>query len=257
MFQLSVCADTVFLDLPVKQRIEAIVSAGFAVECWVWKDRDLDTLVRDQGVEITSLPAATQGSIVHPDGVQEFLDSARETLDMAEKLGCRNLGLVTGVIGPDGKSAHPIAEHPATRWITAYRSLCQLADWAEQYNVTYNLEALNVKVDHGGYPLTQVEDAVRLIEQVGSPRIRVLLDIYHLQIQEGNVIQVMRDYWDHIGYVHVADVPGRHEPGTGEINYPKIVATLNELGYQGVVGMEAFPEGNDRKALERFRKIFS
>ena len=257
MFQLSVCADTVFLDLTIAQRIEAIISAGFSVELWIWQDRDLEALVKDWQFEITSLPGATRGSIVHPDGVQEFMDSARETLEVAKRLGCRNFGLVTGEIGPDGKSAHLIAEHPATLWITAYRSLCQLAEWAEKYNVTYNLEALNVKVDHGGYPLTRVEDVVRLIEQVGSPRIRALLDVYHVQIQEGNVTQVIRDHWNSVGYVHVADVPGRHEPGTGEINYPKVVATLKELGYQGIVGLEAFPEGDDRKALDRFRKIFS
>ena len=257
MFQLSVCADTVFLDLPIAERIDAIRSAGFSVELWTWKDRDLEALVQEGQFEITSLPGATRGSIVHPDGVEEFMNSARETLQAAQQLGCRNFGLVTGSIGPDGKSAHLIAEHPATLWITAYRSLCQLAEWAEKYQVTYNLEALNVKVDHGGYPLTLVEDVVRLIEQVGSPRIRALLDVYHLQIQEGNVTQVMRDYWDYVGYVHVADVPGRHEPGTGEINYSQVVATLRELGYQGIVGMEAFPEGDDHKALERFRTIFS
>ena len=128
---------------------------------------------------------------------------------------------------------------------------------AEKHDVVYSLEQLNTKVDHAGYPFSQVEDVVRLIEQVGSPRIRLLCDVYHIQIEEGNVIQSLQDYHEYIGYVHVADVPGRHEPGTGEINYPKIASVLRDLGYDGVVGMEAFPRDDDHQAMVRFREIFS
>jgi hydroxypyruvate isomerase len=92
---------------------------------------------------------------------------------------------------------------------------------------------------------------------VGSPRVRLLFDIYHVQIEEGNVISLLRQCAGEIGYVHVADVPGRHEPGTGEINYPHIVRTLHEIGYNGVVGLEAFPIDGDEQAMERFREVFS
>jgi hydroxypyruvate isomerase len=105
--------------------------------------------------------------------------------------------------------------------------------------------------------LPQLEDAVQLVAAVGSPNLRVLFDVYHAQVQQGNLIQLIHDYRDYIGYVHVADVPGRHEPGTGEINYPQVAKALRDVGYHGSVGLEAFPQEDDRRALARFREVFS
>src|SRR5262249_41293707 len=162
-------------------------------------------------------------------------DGVEKTAPVARRLRCRELILTTGDIDHSGKVVHPIAANPITRWITAYKGLCRIADLAEEHDLVYCLEPLNTKRDHAGYPLNRVEDAVRLIEEVASPRIRLLLDIYHVQLEEGNVTQVIRDFGRWIGYVHVADVPGRHEPGTGEINYPHVVSALGETGYDGIV----------------------
>ena len=92
-------------------------------------------------------------------------------------------------------------------WITAYKTLSQMAELAEQHDVVFAVETLNTKVDHAGYPLSQIEDTVRLVEAVDSPRIRILFDIYHAQVEEGNVIQGLRDHFELIGHIHVADVP--------------------------------------------------
>ena len=149
--------------------------------------------------------------------------------------------LSTGEIDDQGRIVHAIAANPITRWITAYKGLCQIAELAEKHDVIYSLEPLNTKTDHAGYPLARTEDAARLVEEVGSPRIRLLLDVYHTQIEEGNVTQVIRDFGKLVGYVHVADVPGRHEPGTGEINYPHVVQTLREIGYRESSDWKRFP----------------
>jgi hydroxypyruvate isomerase len=85
----------------------------------------------------------------------------------------------------------------------------------------------------------------------------MLFDIYHIQIEEGNVIETIRKCHSFIGHVHVADVPGRHEPGTGEINYPFIAQALRDVGYVGVIGLEAYPQSDDLQAMARFREIFS
>ena len=201
------------------------------------------------------MPGWSGGSMMDPGGVEAFLAGVKENLEVAERIQCRNLSITTGQLDARGQMAHNIAPHPATRWITAYRTLCEVAELAESNGVTYSLEQLNTKVDHAGYPLRYTEDVVRLIEQVGSPRIRLLCDIYHVQIEEGNVVQSIRDYHSFIGYVHVADVPGRHEPGTGEINYPRIASTLREVGYSGVIGMEAFPQADAHQAMESFRGL--
>jgi hydroxypyruvate isomerase len=257
MPRLSVCAETVFCELPLVERARRIAAEGFGVDFWRWVDCDVDALAAEPSVRISSFSGYVGGSLVHPDGLSTFLEGIEQTLAVARKLNCRDLVLSTGEINHQGRVVHAIAANPITRWITAYKGLCQIAELAEKHGVTYHLEPLNTKLDHAGYPLEQVEDAACLVDEVGSPRIRLLLDVYHVQIQEGNVTHVIRDYGDRIGYVHVADVPGRHEPGTGEINYLHVAQALADVGYRGTVAMEAFPQGDTQRALERFRQVFA
>tara|TARA_B100001123_G_scaffold427590_1_gene543355 strand:- start:897 stop:1685 length:789 start_codon:yes stop_codon:yes gene_type:complete len=259
--QLSVCADTLFCDLPFVDRAKRIAAAGFLVEFWGWHDRDIDALADDPNITISSMIGNVAyrdgGCMVHPDGVEDWIQGVHDCLPVAQQLGVRQMILLSGTLDQKGHGNHQIAEHPVTRWVTAYRALCQVAEIAEKYGVCYSLEPLNIKVDHPGYSLVYFEDAVRLLEQVGSQRIRILFDIYHTQIQEGNVIAKIRDHHDMIGYVHVADVPGRHEPGTGEIDYSKIASELRGVKYTGTIGLEAYPATSDEVALETFQRIFS
>ena len=257
MFRLSVCEGTVLRSLSFLERVRAIARAGFGVDLWGWEENAIDAIAGDPDIEICAMPGWVGGSMVHPDGIEAYLAGVKENLAVAERFGCRNLSITTGALDAQGQMAHAVAAHPAAVWISAYKCLSQVAELAEKHGVVYSLEQLNTKVDHAGYPLPRTEDVVRLIEQVGSQRIRLLCDIYHIQVEEGNVVQSIRDYRGYIGYVHVADVPGRHEPGTGEINYRQIAAVLREVGYDGVIGMEAFPEAGDFEAMERFRALFS
>ena len=257
MYRLSVCEGTFLPDLSWEQRVRTISEAGFLVDLWGWDDDVASAIGADTSVQISAMPGWIGGSMVHPDGVAAFLEGVNRCLAAAEKLNCRNLAVGTGEINREGKVVHKIAEHPATMWITAYKTLSQMAELAEQHDVVFAVETLNTKVDHAGYPLSQIEDTVRLVEAVDSPRIRILFDIYHAQVEEGNVIQGLRDHFELIGHIHVADVPGRHEPGTGEINYPKVASALKELGYEGVVGLEAFPLADDLEAMNRFREAFA
>ena len=257
MFPLSICEGTVLRHLSFEDRVRTISQAGFLVDLGVWRPPELNAMTEQIDVPINAMPGWLRGSMVHPDGVAQFLQDIEDYLPVAEKLGCRKLGLGAGEIDDMGRVVHQIAEHPATKWITAYDCLCRVAELAEKYNVVYNVEPLNTKVDHAGYPFPNVSDVVNLLEEVDSPRIRLLFDIYHTQVQEGNVTQKIRDYADYIGHVHVADAPGRHEPGTGEINYPNVAKTLREVGYDGTVGMEAFPLESDELAMNRFRDAFT
>jgi len=257
MFRLSVCADTVFCDLPFEKRVEEITRAGFHVDIWGWTSRNIEALAAIPGVRFSGMTGYIAGSIVHPGGVQAFLDGVEKSIAVAKKLRCRDLVVSTGEISYEGKIVHAIAAHPATMWITAYKGLCKVAEMADRHDVTYYMEHLNTKVDHAGYPLSRAEDAARLVEEVNSPRLRLLLDVYHTQVQEGNVVQVIRDYGKMLGYVHVADVPGRHEPGTGELNYRRVAQALREVGYEGPVVLEAYPEKDPHLALRRLREVFS
>jgi hydroxypyruvate isomerase len=256
MFRLAACAETLFCDLPMIERMRRVSAAGFLVDFWRWWPLDVAAIAADGAIRIGSFTGYMAGSLVHPDGLDAFLAGVRETLGVAETLGCRELVLSTGEINGQGRIVHAIAANPITRWVTAYQGLCRIAELAEKHGVTYSLEPLNTKIDHAGYPLPKAEDGAALVAAVGSPRIRLLVDVYHTQVQEGNVTQVIRDNAKWIGYVHVADVPGRHEPGTGEINYPHVVRTLGDIGYTGNVCLEAFPADDSERALARFRELF-
>ncbi len=256
MFRLSVCAETVFSRLPFLERARRISRAGFLVEFWRREGEEVEALAAG-GIRVGTMSCSDEGSMMHPGGVAAFLQGVERRLGLAQRLGCRELNLLANALAENGASGHPAAPHPATMWITAYTTLSQVAELAEQHDVIYNLEPLNAKLDHPGYPLPRVEDVVRLVEKVGSPRIKLLFDVYHAQVQEGNVIQLIRDFHSYIGYVHVADVPGRHEPGTGEINYPQVAKALMQAGYDGAIGLEAFPASDDEEAMRRFREIFT
>jgi hydroxypyruvate isomerase len=112
-------------------------------------------------------------------------------------------------------------------------------------------------VDHPGVPFARAADVLALVEAVDSPHLKMMLDLYHAQIGEGNLIELVRRAGGHVGEIQVADVPGRCEPGTGEINYPAVAAALAEIGFTGTVGLEGWASGDSTLALERFRIAFS
>jgi hydroxypyruvate isomerase len=132
-----------------------------------------------------------------------------------------------------------------------------VAALGEREGVTFCLENLNTEVDHPGVPFAKAQDTLALVEAVDSPHLRMMLDLYHAQIGEGNLIELVRRCGDAIGEIQVADVPGRCEPGTGEISYPAVARALAELGYTGTIGLEAFASGDTVLALERFREAFT
>ena len=137
------------------------------------------------------------------------------------------------------------------------RSRARLALLGERHGRVFTLENLNTAVDHPGTPFARAEDTLALVSAVDSPGLRLNLDLYHAQIGEGNLIELLRRALPWVGEIQVADVPGRFEPGTGEIRYPAIAAELRTLGYEGVVGLEAWPSGDSETALERFRASFA
>src|SRR4029450_1401685 len=121
----------------------------------------------------------------------------------------------------------------------------------------FTLENLNTAVDHPGTPFARAADTLALVEAVDSPHLRMNLDLYHAQIGEGNLIQLVERALPLVSEIQVADVPGRCEPGTGEINYPAVAAALDRLNYTGVVGLEAWASGDSEQALERVRAAFT
>jgi hydroxypyruvate isomerase len=252
---LAVCAEMVFLDLPFEQRVRRIAESGFQVEIWNWKYHDIDALVQT-GARFSSMVGHTAGNLLDDDGASALLQSAEESLAVADRLDCRRLVVFGTELGPDGVPLRPVHAVTGAMWLNAYRTLCRLAEMGEDAGVTFCLENLNTVTDHPGAPFARAQDTLALVEAVNRPGLRMMLDLYHAQIGEGNLIALLRRAESFIGEVQVADVPGRCEPGTGEINYSAIAVVLKEMGYRGTVGLEAYASGEDEVALERFSSAF-
>jgi hydroxypyruvate isomerase len=197
------------------------------------------------------------GTLADPDGAAELLRTAGQSLKVAEQLNCPRLN-VHGT-GLDDKGLPVIATEIVSpeMWLTAARTLTRLAQLGERAGRVFTLENLNTAVDHPGTPFAKAADTLALVEAVDNPHLRMNLDLYHAQIGEGNLVQLVERALPMVGEIQVADVPGRCEPGTGEIHYPAVAAALNRLGYDGVVGLEGFASSDSMAALDRFRSAFT
>ena len=253
--RLAVCAEMIFLDLPITERVQRIAEAGFDAEIWDWTRHDIDALAAT-GATFSSMTGYIRGDF--GDGAGELVRTAEQSIAVAARLGCPRLNLHGTGLDGKGLPVVPGPEMPGPLWISAARTLTRLGELAERAGVTFCLENLNTAVDHPGVPFARAADTLALVEAVGHPRIRLMLDLYHAQIGEGNLIELVRQAGPLIGEIQVADVPGRCEPGTGEINYPAVAAALADMGYTGTIGLEAWAaDGDTDRALTRFRTAFA
>ncbi len=255
-FTLAANAEMLFTDLPFEQRVRRLHEAGFEVEIWDWTTKDLPALATS-GARFGSMTGYVTGSLVDPDGAAELLRTAEESLVAAEVLDCPRLNVHGTGLDPQGLPVVPHLVVTGADWLAAARTLERLAGLGERHGRVFTLENLNTALDHPGVPFGAAEDTLALVAAVDSPYLRLNLDLYHAQIGEGNLVELCARALPYIGEVQVADVPGRCEPGTGEIHYPRVAAALTETGYEGVIAMEAFAAADPEVALERFRDAFT
>jgi hydroxypyruvate isomerase len=252
--KLAVCAEMVFTELPLLERIERIHQRGFEVEIWNWTTKDIDALIKT-GATFSSMTGYVSGSLTYDQ--DELLKTAEQSVEVAQRLNCPRLNLHGTALDDRGLPVVPQYELTGQMWLTAAETLQKLAELGRQHEVTFVLENLNTEVDHPGVPFAKAKDVLALVKAVDHPNLRMMLDLYHAQIGEGNLIALLEKAGSYIGEIQVADVPGRCEPGTGEINYPAIAEALRQLGYDGTVGLEAFAQSDSELALRRFRAAFT
>jgi hydroxypyruvate isomerase len=246
----------VFLDRSFGERVRRISELGFEVEIWDWTTKDVDRLA-STGATISSMTGYTAGALADPDGAAELLRTAELSLRVADRLDCPRLNVHGTRLDRKGL---PVVASPVVTpamWLTAARTLTRLATLGERAGRVFTLENLNTAVDHPGTPFARAADTMALVAAADSPYLRMNLDLYHAQIGEGNLIRLVEQALPLVGEIQVADVPGRREPGTGEINYPAIAGALDRLGYTGVVGLEAWASTDSVVALDRFRAAFT
>lgn len=257
----SICMEMLFNELPFLDRIRKAADVGYdAVEFWNWDNKDLPAIQRtaaQAGIQVLTFQANRGGALINPAQRSTFVAGIQQSLDKAREMGVPCLFLLSDELGPDRGVVYQFPELPEeTKYQSVLDGLRSIVSPAEKAGVTLNLEPLNTLVDHRGYWLNQSAAGFALVRAVNSPRIRLLYDIYHMQVMEGNLIQTMTRNLDAIGHIHVADVPGRHQPGTGEINFERVFGALDDAGYQGFVGMEFEPTvPSEQAAIEALKLV--
>ena len=255
-FPLAVCAEMTFTELPFLERVRRIDELGFQVEFWDWSTKDLPALA-ETGATFSSMTGYLRGDLTTEEGSSALLNTAEQSLRAAEIIDVARLNLHGTGLDDPGPSVvqQPIVS--GADWIAAAKTLERIARLGEEHGRVFTLENLNTAVDHPGIPFTTAQQTMTLVGAVGSPFLRLNLDLYHAQIGEGNLIELVRSAMPLIGEIQVADVPGRCEPGAGEINYPGIARALAKLDYRGVVALEGWASGDSTAAVEAFRSAFT
>ncbi len=252
----AVNIEMTWTKLPYPERIRKVKEAGFAFyEFWPWRNKDLDQIAalnRELGLttsQFSSSPVKGFGhGITNPDPArrEEFVEEIRTAVAAAKKLGVRTLCVVAG----EETKGYSRDEQTAA----VVSCLKAGAKVVEPEGITLILEPLNILVDHPRQLIVHSAHAARVLKAVGSPNVKMLFDIYHQQISEGNLSGNIKHYHDLIGYYQLADHPGRHEPFTGEINYPFVLKTIHDVGYTGVIGMEMSPKGDPMAGFAALRR---
>jgi len=250
--RLSACIEALFTKVPFVQRLDEVKKVGLtAFEFWGRGGKDLDAIAKKKdelGLEAATFSCDTGGALVAAGSKDRFVPALKDSIAAAKKLACKRL-LVT--VGQEIKGMERADQHK-----NIADALKAGAPIAEEAGITLCLEPLNILVNHKGYYLATSDEGFQIIDEVGSPNVLLLFDIYHQQITEGNIIRNATKNVKKIGHYHVADVPGRHEPGTGEINYFNVFREIAKAGYTGFLGLEMWPTGDHAEAVKATMKTF-
>ena len=227
------------------EKIRGAAALGYkAIEPLGWLGQDLQATrdaIHETGCRISAILVqsadettakliSNNHGIVHEDACDAFVRAIGETLAAAQAIHCGTIVVTSGNERPDVPRD---VQH--ANIVEALRAALPVIEGS---GVQLVLEPLNVLVNHRGYYLTTSQEGARIIQEVNAPQVRLLYDVYHQQITEGNLIENIRRYIGEIGHFHTGDVPGRREPGTGEINYKNIFRAIAETGYEGYVVFE-------------------
>lgn len=244
--KISVCVDALYQGKDMFESLEKIKASGCrAFEFWSWWDKDIEKLqqVKESlGMAVTTF-CTRFISLVDPSQKGAYIKGLQESIVVAKKLGCKQL------ITQTGNDTNEDRNKQKNELIQGLKACVPIL---EANDITLLVEPLNTRVDHKGYYLHSSDEAFNIIDQVGSKHVKILFDIYHQQIMEGDIISRIRCNIDKIGHFHVAGVPGRHELYDGELDYGFIFKEIDKLGFEGYIGFEYFPKDKPEVGLKIF-----
>jgi hydroxypyruvate isomerase len=258
MVKFSVCIETLLTEYPFAERGRKAAEIGIpAIEFWLHdqngKDmRALRQVIKDCKVEVSDIVVNSNvgdvgGRLVDARDKLRYLKRLRKTIAVARLLDCQRM------ITCSGNTLKGLTKQRQTRnMVNTLREACKLV---EREGMMLLLEPLNTIVDHPGYFLDSAKLGFTVVNEVGSPGLKLLFDIYHMQIMEGNILRTIDENIRSIGHIHCAGVPGRHELDLGELNYRNIFNRIDELQYDGYVGLEYYPTVKSEESLKRVMRL--
>ena len=256
----SACIDALYQEIPFLDRIRQAKADGFdAIEFWGWPDKDLPAIkaaAEEAGIAICGFNGDADLSLIDPSVADAYMEYLKKSVETAQFLGAGSVTIHSNGLGDGGVVIDPRDDLSDTvRTCAMFQTLEKCAALAEESGISMNLEALNITTDHVGNFLKDTQTAAEMIRLINSPKLKVLYDVYHMQINEGCICDTIKNYGDTFGHIHIADAPGRHEPGTGEIYFPRVYKALEEVGYQGYVGYELFPLTTTAEAVKAIMEL--
>jgi hydroxypyruvate isomerase len=255
----SVSIRFMWSDLPLSERARRAAEHGFTdVELWDWRGEDMDALAdacRESGIAIAGFFGHSRAGLIDPAQREELLALLAESVEVAERVGARQLHMFSDDREPGGFAKHPPLTEAAMRrsCVEGLRACVQLVEGKPMELV---LEAIN-GVFVPGYFLRDTGAALELCREIDHPQVTMFFDCFHQQLSGGRLIDSLVESLPWVASVHVADVPGRHEPGTGEINFRSIKRVLEEHGYDRQLTFEVTPSGDSEAAVAAIKEIFA
>ena len=254
----SACIDMLFPEVDFYERFALVKAAGMdTVEFWKWSNKDLNKVSKalkanDLSFAICNLDSSDEKlsadlakGILNAGRRDDFLSAINESITAYRKLNAKALIVLIGE-----KSDIPYQEQINNIKLC----LSAAAPLVEKENINLIVEPLN-DFDRKNYFLPRSKEVLKILREVNCKNIKILLDLYHEQLMAGNLINTITENIDLIGHLHVADVPGRHQPGTGEINYPNIFSLLKEKGYKNYIGFEFKSTKSAEQTAEMIRSF--
>jgi hydroxypyruvate isomerase len=261
MPNFDLCIEPLFPGMNSSQKVKKVAELGWnAIEFWFWDHEfdganllpapknvdeiaaitsDLNIIVNN--VVVNAPDGSIGGSLTNMGDKRKYLQRLQETIGVARKLRCTKMITCTGNIleGVPLKSQRD----------SILQILAKAARIAENEGIMLLLEALNSTVDHPGYYLTSTKEGFEIVREIGSPSLKLLYDIYHMQVMEGNLINTIQQNIDLIGHFHCASLPGRNEIYRGEIDYKAIFTAIGQTSYSGYLGLEYWPTDPSENSL--------
>ncbi|RMF67204.1 MAG: hypothetical protein D6743_05225 [Calditrichaeota bacterium] len=263
MKNLAFCLEMLYRELPFARRLVAAKQDGVtAIEMWDWRDKNIPALRQQlQTLEIRLLNMSGNRRFGMLDDAEEenFIREIRETAQVARTLDCPRLMLLVQRLLQDDR-AKPAAAGLSRREKVEQliRSGRRAGEVGDEFGLEVVIEPLNDVLDHPGYFLNSAQLAFEVISEIGHPRVKLLYDVYHMAMMGENIFRDLEQHISLIGYIHLADKPGRHEPGSGQLDFRGLLALLQHLHYAGPIGFEFTPsDGDSHRAVTQVLRDFA